>query len=176
LGLLGWTLQAIWGWHQFYIDARDKHPDTSNVIAEKQWTVGRWNKQRNQEFAARMDWCSQNYTNTNHNPVAHLNGNRSTNVLKMTVVPRQTVNLSANGSSDPDGDNLSYRWWQYQEVDSYESTVSISGSTSKNASFAAPSVGSSRTVHIILEVIDNGSPNLTSYRRLVVNVDPDCRQ
>ncbi len=96
-------------------------------------------------------------------------------MLEMTVVPGQTVNLSANGSSDPDGDNLSYHWWQYQEADSYESTVSISGSTSKKTGFTAPSVGSSRTVHIILEVTDNGSPNLTSYRRLVVTVDPSSK-
>ena len=159
----------------FYVDARDKHPDTSSATAEKQWTVGRWNKQRNQDFAARMDWCVESYANANHNPAAHLNGDGSTNVLEMTVVPGQKVNLSANGSSDPDGDNLSYRWWQYQEADSYESTVGISGSTSKNASFTAPSVGSSRTVHIILEVIDNGGPNLTSYRRLVVTVDPGSK-
>ena len=26
-----------------------------------------------------MDWCVENYANANHNPVAHLNGDRSTN-------------------------------------------------------------------------------------------------
>jgi hypothetical protein len=51
----------------------------------------------------------------------------------------------------------------------------MSGSTSKNASFTAPSVGSSQTVHIILEVTDNGRPNLTSYRRLVVTVEPGSK-
>jgi len=170
-GCWGGRFRAYGAGTNFYVDARDRHPDTSNAIAEQQWTVGRWNQQRNQDFAARMDWCVENYANANHNPVAHLNGDRSTDVLKITVLPGQTVNLSANGSSDPDGDNLSYHWWQYQQADSYEGTVSISGSTSKNAGFTAPSVGSSRTVHIILEVIDNGSPNLTSYRRLVVTVD-----
>ena len=119
-----------------------------------------------------MDWCVKNYVNTNHNPVAQLNGDRNTDVLKITVTPGQTVNLSANGSGDPDGDTLSYRWWEYEEADSYEGVIGISGSTSKNARFKAPSVSSSKTIHIILEVIDDGKPNLISYRRLVVTVNP----
>jgi Cellulose-binding Sde182, nucleoside hydrolase-like domain/Cellulose-binding protein Sde0182, C-terminal domain len=171
-GCWGGRFRAYGAGTNFYVDARDRRPDTSNAAAEKRWTVGRWNKQRNQDFAARMDWCVQSYANANHNPVAHLNGDGSTNVLETMVASGQMVQLSANGSSDPDGDDLSYHWWQYQEAGSYEGTVSVSGSHSKNASFTAASVDSSRTVHIILEVTDNGNPNLTSYRRLVVTVNP----
>ncbi|MFC1633285.1 nucleoside hydrolase-like domain-containing protein [Planctomycetota bacterium] len=170
----GWggRFRAYGAGANFYIDARDNSPETSNATIEKRWALARWNKQRNLEFAARMDWCVKSYANANHNPVAHLNGDKSTDVLEMTVVPGQTVNLSTNGSSDPDGDDLSYRWWQYEEADSYEDPVGISGLTSKVARFTAPPVGSSRTVHIILEVTDNGKPNLTSYRRLIVTVTP----
>jgi hypothetical protein len=170
----GWggRFRAYGAGTNFYIDGRDKSPETSNAAVERRWTVARWNKQRNQEFAARMDWCVKSYANANHNPVAYLNGDRSTDVLKITVAPGQTVKLSANGSSDPDGDNLNFHWWQYEEADSYKGTVDISGSTSKNAGFMAPSVDSMRTVHIILEVIDGGKPNLISYRRLIVNVNP----
>jgi len=157
----------------FYIDARDKHPEKSDATLEKRWTVARWNQQRNQEFAARMDWCVKDYANANHNPVAHLNGNDSADVQTLSARSGQTVHLSANGSHDPDGDELSYHWWQYEEADSYEGSVDISGSTLRNASFTAPSVNSSRTIHIILEVTDNGTPNLTNYRRLVITVNPD---
>jgi hypothetical protein len=174
-GCWGGRFTAYGAGTNFYVDARDKHPDTFNAAAERQWTVGRWNRQRNRDFAARMDWCVKNYSNANHNPVAHLNGDGSTDVLEMTVTPGQTVNLSANGSSDPDGDNLSCHWWQYEEAGSYESTVGISGSASKNASFTAPAAGFSKTIHIILEVTDDARPNLTSYRRLVVTVDPAGR-
>jgi hypothetical protein len=156
----------------FYVDARDKHPGNSDVTAEKQWTVGRWNHQRNLDFAAHMDWCVRDYANANHNPVAHLNGDGSTDVLQMIVVPRQTVDLSASGSSDLDGDNLRYHWWQYEEADSYEGIVGISGRDSENVSFTAPLVRSPRTIHIILEVTDDGNPNLTSYRRLIFTVRP----
>lgn len=170
----GWggRFRAYGAGTHFYVDARDKHPNTSDTTVGKRWTTARWNQQRNPEFAARMDWCVKSYANANHNPVAHLNGDSSTRVPEITVSPGQTVNLSANGSSDPDGDKLSYRWWEYEEADSYEGMIDISGSTSKNARFKAPSVDSLRTVHIILEVTDDGKPNLTSYRRLVVAVDP----
>ena len=171
----GWggRFKAYGAGTHFYIDARDKHPDTSNATLEKRWTLARWNKQRNQEFAARMDWCVKSYSNANHNPTAHLNRDNSTDIRKLSVRPGQTVHLSANGSHDPDGDDLNYNWWQYEEASSYEGSVKINGSTSKNGSFTAPSVDSSRTIHIILEVTDKGKPNLNSYRRLVVTVDPD---
>lgn len=170
----GWggRFRAYGAGTRFYVDARDTHPDGSNTAAEKQWTVGRWNTQRNRDFAARMDWCVEAYANANHNPVAYLNGDKSGQVLAITVPAGQTVHLRAHGSSDPDGDSLRYRWWQYTQAGSYERVVSIESSTSENASFTAPSVDSSQTVHIILEVTDNGTPNLTSYRRLVVTVSP----
>jgi hypothetical protein len=123
-----------------------------------------------------MDWCVKDYANANHNPVVHLNEDTSTDVLEVTVKPEQRIKLSASGSRDPDGDRISYRWWQYQEADSYEGIVRINKSTSKNASYTAPKVDSSRTIHIILEVTDNGNPNLTSYRRLIATVDPSCKQ
>lgn len=171
----GWggRFRALGAGTRSYVDARDKHPQSSDATIEKQWTVGRWTQQRNHDFAARMDWCVKSYTSANHNPVAYLNGDGSTNVLETTVRPGQAVHLSAVGSSDPDGDDLSYHWWQYEEADSYEGTVNISGTHSENTVFTAPSVGSSRTIHIILEVTDNGEPNLTSYRRLIVTVDPN---
>ena len=80
------------------------------------------------------------------------------------------MNLSAAGSRDPDGDDLRYTWWQYGEADSFEGSVQIRNSTSQDASFAAPQVNSEKTIHVVLEVSDNGRPSLTSYRRMVVTV------
>ena len=90
--------------------------------------------------------------------------------MRLTVAPGTTVNLSAAGSRDPDGDSLRYTWWQYGEADSFEGSVHIRNSKSQDASFAAPRVDSEKTIHVVLEVSDNGRPNLTSYRRMVVTV------
>ena len=169
-GCWGGRFRAYGASTNFYVDARDEHPNSSSPAAQKQWTVGRWSEQANQDFAARMDWCVKDYAGANHNPKAYLNGDDGTDVIRMTVKPGQRVILSADGSSDPDGDDLSYHWWQYREVDSYKGTIKITGANSRNASFKVPSVNTPATIHIILEVTDNGKPNMTGYRRLVVNL------
>jgi hypothetical protein len=171
-GCWGGRFKAYGNGTYFYVDARDTHPGISDVMEEERWTVGRWNRQRNLDFAARVDWCVHDYAHANHDPAACLNGDESTNVLQRIVTSGQTVSLSASGSSDPDGDNLRYHWWQYEEADSYEDAVEIEDSDSENACFVAPPVDSPKTIHIILKVTDDGNPNLTSYRRLVVTVRP----
>jgi len=172
-GCWGGRFRAYGTGTNFYVDAGDEYPNASSPAAQKQWTVGRWSRQANLDFAARMDWCVKDYAQANHNPKAHLNGDDATDVIKMTVNPGQRVTLSADGSTDPDGDDLRYHWWQYEEADSYEGAVKITGANSRNASFKVPSVNTPGTIHIILEVTDNGNPNLTNYRRLVVNVHAD---
>jgi len=172
-GCWGGRFRAYGAGTNFYVDTGDEYPDKSDADAGKRWAVGRWNKQRNNDFEARMDWCVKDYAEANHNPVVVLNGDRSKDVVEMSVTPGQKVRLSAAESSDPDGDSLSFRWWQYSEAGSYQGEVSISNSASQVAGFTAPSVMSPATIHIILEVTDNGHPNLTSYRRLVLNLVTD---
>ena len=82
------------------------------------------------------------------------------------------VTLDTTGTRDPDGDQLTYLWWQYVEAGSYSKAVHIQDANSKAAHFLAPTVDASRTVHIILSVTDQGSPPLTTYRRAVVTVTP----
>ncbi len=147
-------------------DAQDTVSGETSRIA----TVWRWRPAYQNDFRARMDWCvASSFGNANHAPVAVLNGQAGTDVMTVTAAAGTTVALSANGSSDPDGNSLSYRWWQYREADSTGASVSISGSTSKQASFTVPN-DSGKTVHIVLEVADSGAPKLTSFRRLVVQI------
>ena len=85
--------------------------------------------------------------------------------------PGETVKLSARGTSDPDGDELEYRWWQYQEAGSYDGTIEIQDAGKQNASFTVPDdAGKGKTIHIICEVKDCGTPQLTRYQRVVVEV------
>lgn len=156
-----------------YVDVPDKHPESESPARQCQWTVGRWNKAASNELASRMDWCVYDVAHANHRPAAHLNGDRGTEVLYMGTSPGQTIDLSADGSNDPDGDRLTYHWWQYLEAGSMDRTVGMNNPDGKKCSFTVPAVDSVRTIHIILEVTDNGIPNLTAYRRLVVTVEPE---
>ena len=79
------------------------------------------------------------------------------------------MELSAAGTTDPEGDTLFYRWWQYLEADSADTEVKITNADAEKTSFTAPDeVG--RKVHIILEVTDSGTPALTRYQRVVCTI------
>lgn len=135
--------------------------------------IKRWSKGYNNDFAARMDWSiTSNYDDANHHPVAVLNGDKTKNVLQMSASVGEKVELNAEGSSDPDGNSLSYKWSFYDEPSSYDGSVSITNDTSAKATIEIPENAGGKNIHIILEVYDNGSPNLYAYRRMIMNVDP----
>ena len=132
-------------------------------------SIPQWRKQFQNDFAARMDWQTKSYAEANHNPTAAFNGELSKNVILQNISPGQTVTLSATGSSDPDGNSLSYNWFQYKKPGTYSGNLEVSNSNSSKASFVAPNaVG--QTIHILLEVQDNGNPSLVSYRRIVYTI------
>ena len=81
------------------------------------------------------------------------------------------VELNAAGSSDPDNDGLSYSWWFYQEPSYYDGTVTIQNDSSEVATVSVPSDAGGKSLHIILEVIDDGEPSLLAYRRMIINVN-----
>ena len=129
--------------------------------------ITRWIDVIQNDFAARVDWCVKPYEEANHPPVVKLN-----HAVDLKAKPGETVKLSAKGTSDPDGNSLNIRWWQYTEADTYPGTVEIKGSAKKNASFTVPKdAGERETIHIICEVTDSGTPPLTRYQRVVVNIE-----
>ena len=135
--------------------------------------IKRWSDGYNNDFAARMDWSVTNkYENANHQPVAVLNGDKSRHVLEITASAGKEIELNANGSGDPDGNSLSYSWSFYDEPSSYDGTVAIQGINTSSAKVEIPEDARGKTIHIILEIHDNGSPNLYAYRRMIVNVQP----
>ncbi len=139
--------------------------------AEGSEAIKRWEKGYNNDFAARMDWSiSPRYEDANHHPVAVLNGDPSRQVLEMTATAGDVIQLSAAGSSDPDGDALHYSWSFYDEPSSYDGSVTIKQNTSATASLEIPENASSKNIHIILQIHDDGAPNLYAYRRLIIKV------
>ncbi len=129
--------------------------------------IWRWSEAFQNDFAARADWCVKPYEEANHAPVLKLRGD-----LDRKAEPNDKVKLNAKKTKDPDDDKLSYRWWQYVEADSYQGGVSISNANSKKASFTVPSdIKKGETLHIICEVKDNGTPQLTRYQRIVLTAE-----
>jgi len=132
-------------------------------------TIWRWRQAYQHDFAARIDWTIKPYKEANHPPVAVLNHSN-----KLQVKSGKKINLSAEGSKDPDGNGLSYEWIYYREVGTFESSraLEIQDKTNKNASIVAPKVTQPETLHVILAVTDNGTPSLTRYQRVIVTVMP----
>lgn len=140
-----------------------------------QATIWRWRRAYQNDFEARMDWTVKPYSEANHPPVVRL-----AHADRLTVKPGERVELSARGSTDPDGDALSYRWFYYPEAGTFTiadgrsgEPLAIEKANASMASFVVPTrFFSPGTLHIILEVTDNGRPALTRYQRVVVAVAP----
>ena len=143
-----------------YADARDD----GDILKP----LNRWVAQANRDFAARLDWAvADRFSNANHHPVIKLRA--GTNHI---VRAGQTVSFSARGTTDPDGNQLAYKWWQYREAGTYGGPISLTGDASDTVRFTVPHGKHSGTVHLILEVSDNGTPQLVSYKRVVIEVQP----
>ncbi len=120
-----------------------------------------------------MDWSITNdYEAANHPPITLLNGDKTRQILNMTSNAGTNIELSAEGSTDPDGDSLIYSWFFYEEPSSYAGTVNIQNSSSTRAKVEIPEDAGGKTIHIILEIHDDGTPNLYAYRRMIINVQP----
>ncbi len=137
-------------------------------------TLWRWRAAFQNDFAARMDWTTKPFAEANHPPVANLG-----HAAELTAKPGQRVELSAEGSSDPDGNALSYEWFYYGEAGTFTMSNARSGQPlviqnfdQAKASFIVPTTRVLRngTMHLILAVTDHGTPRLTRYRRVIVTV------
>lgn len=156
-----------------------------------QATVWRWRTAYQHDFAARMDWTIADFQHANHNPSLVVNGQGGTAPIMIDAVVGKSVTLDANGSSDPDaGQHLHYHWFHYAEAglaDGNLSSVEISDADTPKATITPTSVchemwlklpgnimrcQGDGTAHIILAVTDDGSPTLTSYRRIILKVHP----
>lgn len=124
----------------------------------------RWADDFQNEFAARMQWCTEDYENANHDPVITLEEG-----VDLTAKRGDTVTLTAD-TSDPDGDNVTVTFWQYGDADTYAGTVDLTVDGNK-ATFTVPEdamIGS--TIHIIAEAQDDAELPITRYQRAVITV------
>jgi hypothetical protein len=152
----------------FWTNADDwvEAPD-GKIYINEQATIWRWRTAFQNDFAARMDWTITEYKDANHPPVAKLDHENT-----LIVQSGSDVNLSGKGSSDPDKDDLSYEWIYYPEPGTYLGRFEIENPDQQMITVKAPEVTQVKTMHFILAVTDNGTPALTRYQRVIVNVMP----
>lgn len=157
------------------VTGSDGQRHTSN-----QATVWRWREDFQNDFAARMTWTvTDTYEDANHPPQPVLNGKPGLLPVMITACPGETIRLSARGSSDPDGQPLSFDWFWYREVSGiYAPVLTLAEDAGVDTEVRVGAwtqphdmlLPDAYDMHIILAARDSGSPSLTRYRRAVISV------
>ncbi|NDL62047.1 DUF1593 domain-containing protein [Enterobacteriales bacterium SAP-6] len=154
-----------------------------------QATIWRWREAYQHDFAARMDWTIKDFAHANHNPMVVVNNHSGKDTIYIAAQIGKPVVLDAQGTKDPDGNRLSYRWIAYPEAGSATSKqvandevqgqrgdeplnarplLAINGGSAGKVTVTPQNAG---IEHIILAVQDDGLPSLTSYRRVIITVN-----
>jgi hypothetical protein len=160
----------------FWSDAMDEVLGVDgNWHTSNKATIWRWRSAYQNDFSARMDWTIKSYAEANHPPVVKLDS-----PVELKAKPGERVDLSAEGSYDPDGDDLTYHWFYYGEVGTFTVSIGHAGNPLEihdadkpKAWFTVPTerVLRNGTMHIIVAVTDTGTPALTRYGRVIVDVE-----
>lgn len=155
-------------------------------------TIWRWRDAFQNDFAARMQWTlSAELSKANHHPVIIINGSKGLEPLKFELEAGSTFQLDASATYDPDPrDSFTFKWYHYRdpsatqwsvhnEVGQLEIQVLNSAGSIVEVKLPPPekccvelisrkAMPKGQVLHLILEVKDNGSPSLISYRRVII--------
>ena len=150
-----------------------------------QASIWRWREAYQNDFAARMDWTVKDFAHANHNPMLVVNGmpgqapsrwrQRRGRPLhwtrKVAVIPMGRSYITNGGcirrrvSTEPRARTLRSR----TAISNRRKSLVHSPCRQAWIPGMIPCRGEG-IAHIILEVTDEGSPRLTSYRRIVLRV------
>ncbi len=143
--------------------------DAVNGQTNRDNTALRWAEHMQNDFRARLDWCvAKDFADANHAPIVQCQNDNSTAVLRVDADVGSKLVLDASGTTDPDGDKLSYRWFVYAEPGTYRGEAMLQDSTASKAILEVPTSARGKSLHVVLQVTDSGTPALTRYRRIVI--------
>jgi hypothetical protein len=128
-------------------------------------SVYRWRPAFQADFAARLDWCVKPFAEANHPPVVRISGEPI-----RQAKPGESVALDASGTSDPDGDHLTFEWSLYPHDPEVAAAVMIRGGDTATPRIEVSPTLTGKTIPVLLTVRDSGTPSLTRYGRVLLQV------
>jgi hypothetical protein len=150
-----------------------------------QATIWRWRMAFQNDFAGRMSWTVSDFAHASHNPRVTVNDQPGTAPVEMDAEIGRPIVLDATRSTESNGRALHYQWFHYAEAgiaDDNRSTITLVGADQPRAEITATAVCAPAwlpglipckgdgVAHIILAVTNDGSPPMTSYRRIILHV------
>ncbi|KAM0421162.1 hypothetical protein ACHAPT_011054 [Fusarium lateritium] len=155
-------------------------------------TIWRWRQAFQNDFAARMQWTLTG-SGGNHAPVVFVNDSTGgPEPVIIEVEAGRSLILDASKTYDPDGDHITFDWFQYKEptaahgwppsllpnleitnLDSETQGSKIQVQISPPEACAQDPISGrplakGHEYHLVLTVQDNGTPSLTTYKRVVI--------
>lgn len=153
---------------------REKHPiyaeavDTIIGVDGKKYSTNasslfRWRRDAQGDFLGRINWSvSPDYKDAKHNPII------KEKLVSLTIKAGEAIVLNTSCYS-PDGDRLSYEWFNYKETGTYDGEITIINNGDKCNLFI-PSDAKGKTLSIILRVSNSDILPLVSYARYFLKV------
>ena len=129
------------------------------------WSAARWFRPIQHDLAARLQWTVQpTFAAANHPPRVRVREGTD-----LSCPAGATLALTAE-VSDPDGDEVRVRWWQYREAGTSPLAVAVRSDGERCEIDVPAEAEPGTTVHVIAEATDSGAPALTRYQRVVIEV------
>lgn len=121
-------------------------------------------------FAARMAWAHEG--KGNRNPVAVVNGKKVLAPIVINARGGESITLDASQSTDPDGDKINVNWSLLPEAGNADvEGVVIADPDSPKTELTLPALDKGSRLNVLCMVTDNGTPVLTSYRRIIIDIE-----